>query len=116
MGSGSNQGWMMLKLFALLYLAMQLSCVALINFSLGFLLTITMVPVAAIVQPTGPRYVPGQEQWCCRISEAAGMGVACSHRAVGAASLPQWESLNRGLFSVSGAADLEPSLGTKGWH
>lgn len=74
MGSGSNQGWMMLKLFALLYLAMQLSCVALINFSLGFLLTVTMAPVAAIVQPTGPRYVPGQEQWCCRVSEAAGMG------------------------------------------
>lgn len=48
----------MLKLLALLYLAMQLSCVALINFSLGFLLTVTMVPVAAIVQPTGPRYVP----------------------------------------------------------
>ncbi|KAK9402796.1 glycosylphosphatidylinositol anchor attachment 1 protein [Crotalus adamanteus] len=57
MGSGSNQGWMMLKLFALLYLAMQLSCVALINFSLGFLLTVTMAPVAAIVQPTGPRYL-----------------------------------------------------------
>ncbi|ETE59508.1 Cytochrome c1, heme protein, mitochondrial [Ophiophagus hannah] len=57
MGSGGNQGWMMLKLFALLYLAMQLSCVALINFSLGFLLTVTMAPVAAVVQPTGPRYL-----------------------------------------------------------
>ncbi|XP_058035054.1 glycosylphosphatidylinositol anchor attachment 1 protein [Ahaetulla prasina] len=57
MDSGSNQGWMMLKLFALLYLAMQLSCIALINFSLGFLLTVTMAPVAAIVQPTGPRYL-----------------------------------------------------------
>ncbi|KAM6455334.1 glycosylphosphatidylinositol anchor attachment 1 protein isoform 2-T2 [Liasis olivaceus] len=56
-GSGSDRGWMMLKLLALLYLAMQLSCVALINFSLGFLLTVTMVPVAAIVQPTGPRYL-----------------------------------------------------------
>ncbi|KAG8134111.1 putative Glycosylphosphatidylinositol anchor attachment 1 protein, partial [Naja naja] len=54
MGSGGNQGWMMLKLFALLYLAMQLSCITLINFSLGFLLTVTMVPVAAVVQPTGP--------------------------------------------------------------
>lgn len=49
---------MMLKLLALLYLAMQLSCIALVNFSLGFLLTVTMVPVAAIVQPTGPRCVP----------------------------------------------------------
>lgn len=71
MGSGSNQGWMMLKLFALLYLAMQLSCVALINFSLGFLLTVTMAPVAAIVQPTGPRYVPGQGQQRCRASSGS---------------------------------------------
>ncbi|XP_048338623.1 glycosylphosphatidylinositol anchor attachment 1 protein isoform X2 [Sphaerodactylus townsendi] len=54
-GSGSDRGWMMLKLLALLLLAMQLGCIALINFSLGFLLAITMVPVAAVVQPTGPK-------------------------------------------------------------
>ncbi|NXA44192.1 GPAA1 protein, partial [Eudromia elegans] len=44
-----------LKLLALLYLALQLGCIALLNFSLGFLLAATMVPVAAAVRPTGPR-------------------------------------------------------------
>uniref|UniRef100_K7F995 Glycosylphosphatidylinositol anchor attachment 1 protein-like n=2 Tax=Pelodiscus sinensis TaxID=13735 RepID=K7F995_PELSI len=48
---------MTLKLLSLLYLAMQLGCIALINFSLGFLLAVTMVPVAAIVQPKGPKYL-----------------------------------------------------------
>ncbi|XP_067323304.1 glycosylphosphatidylinositol anchor attachment 1 protein [Anolis sagrei] len=57
MGSGGDRGWMTLKLVALLYLAMQLGCIALVNFSLGFLLAITLVPVAAIVQPTGPKYL-----------------------------------------------------------
>ncbi|KAH0617310.1 hypothetical protein JD844_015347 [Phrynosoma platyrhinos] len=57
MGSGSDRGWMTLKLVALLYLAMQLGCIALINFSLGFLLAITLVPVAAVIQPTGPKYL-----------------------------------------------------------
>ncbi|XP_061463201.1 glycosylphosphatidylinositol anchor attachment 1 protein [Rhineura floridana] len=56
-GSGSDRGWMMLKLVSLLYLAVQLSCISLINFSLGFLLAVTMVPVAAVVQPTGPKYL-----------------------------------------------------------
>ncbi|NXG39050.1 GPAA1 protein, partial [Dromaius novaehollandiae] len=56
-GSGSDRGWMTLKLLSLLYLAMQLGCIALVNFSLGFLLAVTMVPVAAAVQPTGPRYL-----------------------------------------------------------
>ncbi|CAI5778763.1 glycosylphosphatidylinositol anchor attachment 1 protein [Podarcis lilfordi] len=56
-GSGSDRGWMTLKLVSLLYLAMQLGCIALINFSLGFLLAVTMVPVAALVQPTGPKYL-----------------------------------------------------------
>lgn len=46
---------MTLKLLALLYLAAQLSCAALLNFSLGFLLAATMVPAAAAVRPTGPR-------------------------------------------------------------
>ncbi|KAG8431690.1 hypothetical protein GDO86_020448, partial [Hymenochirus boettgeri] len=54
-GAGSEQGWMTLKLISLLYLAVLLGCIALINFSLGFLLAITMVPIAAIVQPAGPR-------------------------------------------------------------
>ncbi|NXE57059.1 GPAA1 protein, partial [Casuarius casuarius] len=56
-GSGSDRGWMTLKLLSLLYLAMQLGCIALVNFSLGFLLAVTMVPVAAAVQPTGPKYL-----------------------------------------------------------
>uniref|UniRef100_A0A8B9SV18 GPI-anchor transamidase component GPAA1 n=1 Tax=Anas platyrhynchos TaxID=8839 RepID=A0A8B9SV18_ANAPL len=49
----SDRGWMTLKLLALLYLAAQLSCAALLNFSLGFLLAVTMVPAAAAVRPTG---------------------------------------------------------------
>uniref|UniRef100_A0A8C3CRX3 GPI-anchor transamidase component GPAA1 n=1 Tax=Cairina moschata TaxID=8855 RepID=A0A8C3CRX3_CAIMO len=53
----SDRGWMTLKLLALLYLAAQLSCAALLNFSLGFLLAATMVPAAAAVRPTGPRPV-----------------------------------------------------------
>ncbi|NWZ31004.1 GPAA1 protein, partial [Asarcornis scutulata] len=56
-GGGSDRGWMTLKLLALLYLAAQLSCAALLNFSLGFLLAATMVPAAAAVHPTGPRPV-----------------------------------------------------------
>ncbi|XP_030409934.1 glycosylphosphatidylinositol anchor attachment 1 protein isoform X2 [Gopherus evgoodei] len=56
-GCGSERGWMTLKLLSLLYLAMLLGCIALINFSLGFLLAVTMVPVAAIVQPKGPKYL-----------------------------------------------------------
>ncbi|XP_069587806.1 glycosylphosphatidylinositol anchor attachment 1 protein [Ranitomeya imitator] len=54
-GAGSDQGWMMLKLISLLYLAVQLGCIAVINFSLGFILAVTIVPVAAIVQPVGPK-------------------------------------------------------------
>lgn len=48
---------MALKLVALIYLALQLGCIALINFSLGFLLAATMVPAAALTKPHGPRYV-----------------------------------------------------------
>ncbi|NXF42332.1 GPAA1 protein, partial [Nyctibius bracteatus] len=54
-GGGTDRGWMALKLLALLYLALQLGCLALLNFSLGFLLAATMVPAAAAVTPTGPR-------------------------------------------------------------
>ncbi|XP_074753640.1 GPI-anchor transamidase component GPAA1 [Athene noctua] len=54
-GASSDRGWMTLKLLALLYLALQLGCLALLNFSLGFLLAATMVPAAAAVQPNGPR-------------------------------------------------------------
>ncbi|KFP06596.1 Glycosylphosphatidylinositol anchor attachment 1 protein, partial [Calypte anna] len=43
-GGGSDRGWMVLKLVALLYLALQLGCLALLNFSLGFILAATMVP------------------------------------------------------------------------
>ncbi|XP_075067737.1 GPI-anchor transamidase component GPAA1 [Mixophyes fleayi] len=54
-GTGSDKGWMTLKLISLLYLAVQLGCIAVINFSLGFILAVTIVPVAAIVQPIGPK-------------------------------------------------------------
>lgn len=46
---------MALKLVALMYLALQLACIALTNFSLGFLLAATMVPAAALTEPHGPR-------------------------------------------------------------
>lgn len=52
-----DRGWMALKLVALIYLALQLACIALTNFSLGFLLAATMVPAAALTEPSGPRYV-----------------------------------------------------------
>ncbi|GAB1299492.1 Glycosylphosphatidylinositol anchor attachment 1 protein [Apodemus speciosus] len=50
-----DRGWMTLKLVALIYLALQLGCIALLNFSLGFLLAATMVPAAALTKPHGPR-------------------------------------------------------------
>ncbi|EPY76322.1 glycosylphosphatidylinositol anchor attachment 1 protein [Camelus ferus] len=50
-----DRGWMALKLVALIYLALQLACTTLTNFSLGFLLAATMVPAAALVKPSGPR-------------------------------------------------------------
>ncbi|KAH0518915.1 Glycosylphosphatidylinositol anchor attachment 1 protein [Microtus ochrogaster] len=50
-----DRGWMALKLVALIYLALQLGCIALTNFSLGFLLAATMVPAAALTKPHGPR-------------------------------------------------------------
>ncbi|XP_030300125.1 glycosylphosphatidylinositol anchor attachment 1 protein isoform X2 [Calypte anna] len=58
-GGGSDRGWMVLKLVALLYLALQLGCLALLNFSLGFILAATMVPAAAAVTPNGPRVLLG---------------------------------------------------------
>ncbi|XP_061776527.1 glycosylphosphatidylinositol anchor attachment 1 protein [Nerophis ophidion] len=54
-GEGTEQGWRVLKLVALLYLAVLLGCTALINFSLGFILALTMVPVAAVVTPHVPK-------------------------------------------------------------
>uniref|UniRef100_A0A2K5CMT3 GPI-anchor transamidase component GPAA1 n=1 Tax=Aotus nancymaae TaxID=37293 RepID=A0A2K5CMT3_AOTNA len=50
-----DRGWMALKLVALIYLALQLGCIALTNFSLGFLLAATMVPAAALAKPHGSR-------------------------------------------------------------
>uniref|UniRef100_A0A8C5VQD5 GPI-anchor transamidase component GPAA1 n=1 Tax=Microcebus murinus TaxID=30608 RepID=A0A8C5VQD5_MICMU len=50
-----DRGWMALKLVALIYLALQLGCIALTNFSLGFLLAATMVPAATLTEPHGPR-------------------------------------------------------------
>uniref|UniRef100_A0AAR2KY52 GPI-anchor transamidase component GPAA1 n=1 Tax=Pygocentrus nattereri TaxID=42514 RepID=A0AAR2KY52_PYGNA len=54
-GEGTEQGWRVLKLVALLYLAVLLGCTALINFSLGFILAITLVPAAACVTPHMPK-------------------------------------------------------------
>ncbi|XP_077374945.1 GPI-anchor transamidase component GPAA1 isoform X2 [Festucalex cinctus] len=50
-GEGTEQGWKVLKLIAVLYLAVLLGCTALVNFSLGFVLALTLVPVAAGVTP-----------------------------------------------------------------
>ncbi|RXM99717.1 Glycosylphosphatidylinositol anchor attachment 1 protein [Acipenser ruthenus] len=50
-GAGTERGWRSLKLFSLLYLAVLLGCTTLINFSLGFILAVTMIPVAAFIQP-----------------------------------------------------------------
>ncbi|KAF3699415.1 Glycosylphosphatidylinositol anchor attachment 1 protein [Channa argus] len=52
---GTEQGWRVLKLVAVLYLAVLLGCTALINFSLGFILALTLVPVAAFVTPHVPK-------------------------------------------------------------
>uniref|UniRef100_A0A3P8S228 GPI-anchor transamidase component GPAA1 n=1 Tax=Amphiprion percula TaxID=161767 RepID=A0A3P8S228_AMPPE len=54
-GEGTEQGWRVLKLVALLYLAVLLGCTALINFSLGFILALTLVPGAAFVTPHVPK-------------------------------------------------------------
>ena len=45
----------MLKLVAVLYLAVLLGCTALINFSLGFILALTLVPLAAFITPHVPK-------------------------------------------------------------
>lgn len=50
-GEGTEQGWKVLKLVAVLYLAVLLGCTALINFSLGFILALTLVPLAAFITP-----------------------------------------------------------------
>ncbi|MFT7802317.1 glycosylphosphatidylinositol anchor attachment 1 protein-like [Arapaima gigas] len=54
-GEGTEEGWRVLKLVAVLYMAVLLGCTALINFSLGFILALTLVPVAAFVTPHVPR-------------------------------------------------------------
>lgn len=54
---GAEQDWRVLKLIALLYLAVLLGCTALINFSLGFILALTLVPLAAFITPHRPKVV-----------------------------------------------------------
>ena len=54
-GEGTEQGWKVLKLVAVLYLAVLLGCTALINFSLGFILALTLVPLAAFITPHVPK-------------------------------------------------------------
>ncbi|KAM4907962.1 glycosylphosphatidylinositol anchor attachment 1 protein [Sylvia borin] len=55
LSGGGQRGWMSLKLVALVALALLLTCLALLNFSLGFLLGVTLVPPAAAVRPGGNR-------------------------------------------------------------
>uniref|UniRef100_A0A8C7RWU2 Uncharacterized protein n=1 Tax=Oncorhynchus mykiss TaxID=8022 RepID=A0A8C7RWU2_ONCMY len=50
-GQVTEQGWRMLKLVALLYLAVLLGCTALINFSLGFIVALSLVPITAFITP-----------------------------------------------------------------
>ncbi|XP_062900755.1 glycosylphosphatidylinositol anchor attachment 1 protein [Mobula hypostoma] len=47
----TERGWMTLKLIAILYLALLLGSISLINFSLGFILAVSLIPAAAVVQP-----------------------------------------------------------------
>ncbi|MBN3300421.1 GPAA1 protein, partial [Amia calva] len=54
-GAGTERGWRVLKLLSLLYLSALLGCTALLNFSLGFILALTLVPVAAFITPHAPR-------------------------------------------------------------
>uniref|UniRef100_A0A674F4P3 GPI-anchor transamidase component GPAA1 n=1 Tax=Salmo trutta TaxID=8032 RepID=A0A674F4P3_SALTR len=54
-GEGTEEGWRVLKLVALLYLAVLLGCTALINFSLGFILALSLVPIAAFITPHTPK-------------------------------------------------------------
>ncbi|XP_077411996.1 GPI-anchor transamidase component GPAA1 isoform X2 [Vanacampus margaritifer] len=54
-GEGTEQGWKVLKLVAVLHLSVLLGCTALLNFSLGFILALTLVPVAAGVTPHAPK-------------------------------------------------------------
>ncbi|KPP62569.1 glycosylphosphatidylinositol anchor attachment 1 protein-like [Scleropages formosus] len=54
-GEGTEEGWRVLKLIAIFYMAVLLGCTALINFSLGFILALTLVPVAAFITPHVPR-------------------------------------------------------------
>ncbi|NXN95214.1 GPAA1 protein, partial [Rhinopomastus cyanomelas] len=54
-GAGSARSWQVLKLLALLELSLLLGSLALLNFSLGFVLALTMVPAAAAVHPGGPK-------------------------------------------------------------
>lgn len=59
-GSGRcSGGWRPLKLLALLYLCALLGCAALLNFSLGLVLAVSMVPAAAAVSPDAPRALRG---------------------------------------------------------
>ncbi|GCC20160.1 hypothetical protein chiPu_0018776 [Chiloscyllium punctatum] len=48
-------GWMTLKLISVLYLALLLGCITLINFSLGFILAVTLIPAAALAEPAPHR-------------------------------------------------------------
>lgn len=75
-----DRGWMALKLVALIYLALQLGCITLTNFSLGFLLAATMVPAAALTRPCGPRYVlVSPTPSACALTRVLCRSVLCPH-------------------------------------
>ncbi|CDQ58664.1 unnamed protein product [Oncorhynchus mykiss] len=63
-GQVTEQGWRMLKLVALLYLAVLLGCTALINFSLGFIVALSLVPITAFITPHTPNQHGAAEPGC----------------------------------------------------
>nr|XP_031546399.1 glycosylphosphatidylinositol anchor attachment 1 protein isoform X4 [Vicugna pacos] len=101
-----DRGWMALKLVALIYLALQLACTTLTNFSLGFLLAATMVPTAALIKPSGPRCTLGS--W---------PAVCCSRGAPGSSACSAWHLLTF-LVRLLGSRSEAPAasaLGGEPW-
>uniref|UniRef100_A0A8V5GU16 GPI-anchor transamidase component GPAA1 n=1 Tax=Melopsittacus undulatus TaxID=13146 RepID=A0A8V5GU16_MELUD len=96
----THRAWMVLKLLALLELGAQLLALALLNFSLGFLLAVTMVPAAAAVAPTGPR--PLQVLLLVLASPAVSLLVAvAAERELQEAPAAPWEDWQRLLTALA---------------
>ncbi|XP_033924711.1 glycosylphosphatidylinositol anchor attachment 1 protein [Melopsittacus undulatus] len=98
--AAASRAWMVLKLLALLELGAQLLALALLNFSLGFLLAVTMVPAAAAVAPTGPR--PLQVLLLVLASPAVSLLVAvAAERELQEAPAAPWEDWQRLLTALA---------------